>query len=160
MTNNTIQLTITEKEDIQDFFRYQLDKEAIFLAAFTSKDPSDEATYMEKYTNFLTDPTINLRTIKLNGEVVGSISKFLAEEDAEISYWIDKKYWGQGIATTALKSFLKFENIRPIFGRVAYDNIGSQKVLEKCGFLKIGIDVGFANGRQTVTEEYIYKLEK
>jgi RimJ/RimL family protein N-acetyltransferase len=48
-----------------------------------------------------------------------------------------QKFWGQGIATTALKELLKIEQVRPIYGRVAFDNYGSQKVLEKCGFVKI-----------------------
>ena len=53
--------------------------------------------------------------------------------------------------------------MRPILGRVAFDNFGSQKVLEKCGFIKIGSDKGFANARQTDRqtdiEEFIYKLD-
>ena len=80
------------------------------------------------------------------------------EKEAEITYWIDRKFWGQGIATAALQNFLKIEKIRPIFGRVAFDNYGSQKVLEKSGFIKIGKDKGFANARQEEIEEYIYKL--
>jgi ribosomal-protein-alanine N-acetyltransferase len=78
--------------------------------------------------------------------------------EAGITYWIDKKFWGQGIATTALKGLLKIEQTRPIYGRVAFDNYGSQKVLEKCGFIKIGKDKGFANARQTEIEEFIYRL--
>ena len=53
----------------------------------------------------------------------------------------------------------EIENNRPIFGRVAFDNFGSQKVLEKCNFLKIGTDKGFANARQAEIEEFIYKLD-
>ena len=41
----------------------------------------------------------------MNNEIVGSISKFVMEGDNEITYWIDKKYWGKGIATTALQNF-------------------------------------------------------
>ena len=99
-----------------------------------------------------------MRTIKLNNAIVGSISKFIMENDAEITYWIDRKFWKQGIASTAPKEFLQIELTRPIFGRVAFDNFGSQKVLEKCGFVKIGLDKGFANARQTEIEEFIYKL--
>ena len=61
--------------------------------------------------------------------------------------------------TTALKHFLAIENTRPIIGRVAFDNFGSQRVLEKCGFEKIGNDIGFANARQAEIEEFIYKLK-
>jgi RimJ/RimL family protein N-acetyltransferase len=158
MTNNNIILTKTKEDDLNAFFQFQLDQEATYLAAFTSKDPNDKTAYIEKYSKHLTDPTINMRTIKANDEIAGSIAKFVMENDAEITYWIDRKFWGQGTATTALKDFLKIEQVRPIYGRVAFDNYGSQKVLEKCGFVKIGKAKGFANARQAEIEEYIYKL--
>lgn len=124
------------------------------------KDPTDKSAYLNKYTKLLDDPTVNNQTILIDNIIVGSIAKFVMDGDAEITYWIDRKFWGQGIATKALKEFLSMETTRPIFGRVAFDNFGSQKVLEKCGFLKIGSDRGFANARQEEIEEFIYKLDK
>jgi ribosomal-protein-alanine N-acetyltransferase len=158
MTNIAITLSETTKEDLNVLFLFQLDEDANYLAAFTSKDPNDKAAYIEKYSKLLNDPTVNNRTIRVNGEIAGSIAKFVRENDAEITYWIDRKFWGQGIATNALKKFLEVEQTRPIYGRVAFDNYGSQRVLEKCGFVKIGKDTGFANARQTEIEEYIYRL--
>ncbi len=157
-TNNRITLTKTEKDDLNAFFQFQLDKEANYLAAFTAEDPTNKTAYLEKYTTFLTDPAINMQTIKVNNEIVGSVSKFVIENDAEITYWIDRRFWGQGIATTALKDFLEIEPTRPVYGRVACDNYRSQKVLEKCGFVKIGKGKGFANARQAEIEEYSYRL--
>ena len=158
MINIAITLSETTKEDLDVLFLFQLDEKANYLAAFTSKDPSDKAAYIEKYSKLLNDPTVNNRTIRANGEIAGSIAKFVRENDAEITYWIDRKFWGQGIATNALKKFLEVEPTRPIYGRVGFDNYGSQRVLEKCGFVKIGKDTGFANARQTEIEEYIYRL--
>lgn len=158
MKNEPIKLRQTEKSDLEHFFQFQLDKDANFLAAFTAKDPTDKDAYLKKYTKHLGDPTINMQTILVGETIAGSIAKFEIEGDAEITYWIDKNYWGKGIATTALKVFLTTEKMRPIFGRVAFDNLGSQKVLEKCDFVKIGTDKGFANARQTEIEEFIYKL--
>ena len=158
MANKYIQLTKTEKDDLQVLFQFQLDQEANYLAAFTAKDQNDIIAYIEKYTKFLGDSSINMQTIKVGDEIAGSVAKYVMENDAEITYWIDRKYWGQGIATSALKEFLNLEQTRPIYGRVAFDNYGSQKVLEKCGFIKTGMDKGFANARQTEIEEYIYKL--
>jgi ribosomal-protein-alanine N-acetyltransferase len=160
MINTDITLTKTEEADLNALFQFQLDGEANYLAAFTAKDPTDKAAYIAKYTPFLTNPTINNRTIQVNGEIVGSIAKFVMHGDAGITYWIDRKFWGQGIATTALTKFLKIEQTRPIYAGVAFDNYGSQKVLEKCGFVKTGTDKGFANARQAEIEEYIYKLEE
>lgn len=48
MTNNNITLTKTEKDDLNTLFQFQLDKEGIYLAAFTSKDPNDKDAYIEK----------------------------------------------------------------------------------------------------------------
>ncbi len=158
MQNKQVNFRKTEKPDLEFFFQFQLDKEAIYLAAFTSKDPTDKEAYFEKYTKFLDEPTINMQTILVDETIAGSIAKFEIEGDTEITYWIDRNFWGKGIATTALKKLLIIENTRPIFGRVAFDNFGSQKVLEKCGFVKIGTDKGFANARQTEIEEFIYKL--
>ena len=158
--NINITLAEVKKDDLNAFFQFQLDKEASYLAAFTAKDTNDETAYVERYTRYLTDPSIHMRTIMADGEIAGSISKYVIEEEAEITYWMDRKFWGKGIATAALSAFLQIEQSRPIYGRVAFDNFGSQRVLEKCGFIKIGTDKGFANARQTEIEEYIYKLSE
>lgn len=160
MTDNKpdIKLRLTEISDLDILFQFQMDKEGGYLAAFMPKDPTDKFAYLEKYTKLLADPTVNNQTIILDNIVVGSIAKFVMHGDNEITYWLNRKFWGQGIATKALLEFLVIETNRPIFGRVAFDNFGSQKVLTKCGFVKVGTDKGFANARQKEIEEYIYKL--
>ena len=120
MINNHITLTETVIDDLNAFFKFQLDKEANYLAAFTPKNQNDKTAYLEKYTRHLADPTINMRTIRVNEVTAGSIAKFIMENKAEITYWIDRKFWGQGIASTALNEFLKIE--QTIYGRVAFDN--------------------------------------
>ena len=159
MINHIITLTQTKQEELNIFFQFQLDKEANHLAAFTSKNPYDKTAYIEKYSKHLADPTINMQTIKVDDVISGSIAKFMTEGDAEITYWIDKKHWGKGVATTAVSLFLTFETTRPVYARTAFDNIGSQKVLEKAGFIKVGTDKGFANARGKEIEEFIYKLK-
>ena len=153
-----IQLRPTTHSDLEHLFLFQLDEEGCHLAAFMPKDYNDRDAYMKKYHKLLADENINNQTILVDGVIAGSVAKFIMEGDAEITYWINKPYWGQGVATTALRQFLTIENTRPIFGRVAFDNIGSQRVLEKCGFVKIATDHGFASARAAEIEEYVYKL--
>lgn len=155
-----LKLRQTRIEDLYILFQFQLDEEANYLAAFIPKDPTDKSAYLSKHTKLLNDPTINYLTITVNDNIVGSIVKFEMEGEAEITYWIDKEYWGQGIATKALREFLTVETKRPICGRVAFDNVGSQKVLEKCGFVKAAKERSYANVRRTEIEEFIYKLTK
>lgn len=119
------------------------------------KDPTDKAAYL---TKLLSDPTVNNQTIVIDNIIVGGIAKFILEGDTEITYWIDRKFWGQGVATKALNNFLDIETTRAIFGRVAFDNFGSQKVLEKCGFVKIGSEKAFANARQKLKNIFINLL--
>lgn len=159
MNSPRLILTKTTADDLNTLFEFQRDPKGIFLAAFTPGNPDDKAGYLSRYGNFLKDPSIIMMTIWLDEKIVGSISRYVMEGDHEITYWIDTAHWGKGIATTALKMFLEIDTIRPIHGRVVIDNFGSQKVLEYNGFVRIGKDSGFANGRQTEVEEYIYKLE-
>lgn len=154
-----IKLRPTVVNDLETLFKIQLNEEANYQAAFTSKDSQNKEAYIAKYTRLLSDPTVNNQTILVGTVIAGSIAKFVMEGDAEITYWIDKSFWGKGIATAALKDFLKIEETRPIFGRVAFDNIGSQRVLEHCGFIRTGTDRGFANARQMEIEEFIYRLD-
>ena len=155
---NQINLRKTLAADLNFFFQFQLDKDGQYMAAFMPVDPTDRNAYLAKHSKFLNDPAITTRTILVDNEIAGSVAKFVMEGKAEITYWIDKRFWGQGVASTAVKDFLNIETTRPIFGRVAFDNYGSQKVLEKCGFVKIGTDKGFANAQQAEIEEFIYKL--
>ena len=160
MLESKLYLRFTTEEDLEELFLFQLDTEANYLAAFTPKQPLDLEAYLAKYRPFLDDPTINNQTILLDGEIVGSIAKFEIEGEAEITYWIDRQMWGKGIGADALRQFLELEQSRPLHARVAFDNIGSQKVLEKNGFLRMGTDTGYANARGKEIEEYIYRLEK
>jgi RimJ/RimL family protein N-acetyltransferase len=92
----------------------------------------------------------------VNGHVAGHVASFIMFGDLEVTYWIDRAFWGQGVATRALMDFL--ENVqkkRPIHGRAAKDNLGSIRVLEKCGFKYIDEDKGFANARGQEIPEVI-----
>lgn len=62
---------------------------------------------------------------------------------AEVGYWIGEPYWGEGIATKALKLLIKhgFEalKLKRLIAFVMAYNIPSMKVLEKNGFVQEGI---------------------
>lgn len=98
---------------------------------------------MDKCAKLLADPTVNNQTIPLDNVIVGSVAKFMVQGDAEITFWIDRAFWGRGIATQAPRMFLAIDPNRPLFGRVAFDNYGPQRVLQKCGFEQTGTDIGF-----------------
>ena len=154
-----IKLDKTTKENLDTLFVFQTNKDGVMMAAFTSENPSDKVAYMKKWTAIVDNPEIMMQTIRLENTIVGSVIHFDMMNETNVSYWIDQEFWGKGIATKALNEFIKSSNKRPLYGRVAYDNFGSQKVLEKCGFKSIGKEKEFANARKKEIEEFVYILD-
>ena len=161
----SIILRDTRETDLQTFFEYQLDPIANRMAAFTAKDPTDRDAYMAKWTKNLADPTIIQKTIMRDGQIVGTVASFLAPwtpapHQRHVTYWIDRKHWGKGIATAALQLFLRDPQLqeRPLYASAARDNLGSIRVLEKCGFAITGYEKAFANGRGEEIEEVMLIL--
>jgi RimJ/RimL family protein N-acetyltransferase len=147
-----------EESDLTIFFEQQLDPEANHMAAFTSKDPADSNAFAEKWIKILGDDTINIKTIVYKGKVAGNIMSHRWFGKPEVSYWIGKEYWGRGVATSALLTFLDQLQVRPLYARVAKDNIASLRVLEKCGFTITGYEKSFANARGKEIEEAILEI--
>ena len=148
-----------DNADLPIFFEYQLDWEANQMAAFTAKDPTDQEAFTAHWQRILADTTVIIKTIISSEQVVGSVLSYEDQGKPEVSYWLGKAYWGKGIATWALKEFLVHHNrTRPIYARVAKDNLGSHRVLEKCGFTVIDETRGFANARGEEIEELLLEL--
>ena len=155
-----IELREIEEADLPIFFEQQLDPKAIHMAAFTSKDPSDRDAFMAHWAKIMADATITIRTIMVGDQIVGNIAQHSWFGKPEVSYWIGREFWGLGIATQALRTFLEIISVRPLFAYTAADNIGSAKVLEKCGFKLQGSKRGFANARGKEIEESIFMLDE
>ena len=132
------------------------------MAAFTAKEPEDRDAFMAHWTKILGDETITIKTILFDGNVAGSVLSYEDEEfgKPEVSYWIGKPFWGKSVATRALAAFLLYFKVRPLYARAVKDNIASLRVLEKCGFTRIGEGKGFANARGEVVEEFILRLDQ
>lgn len=154
-----ITLRKTHINDLPLLFEFQRDEEANYMAAFGAKDPADRDAFMQKWNRIVNDKSVTMKTILYDNQVAGSVLSHSAFGVPEVSYWIDKKFWGKGIATNALGEFLKTFTTRPVFARVVWDNKGSIRVLEKCGFEYNETETGFANARGKEVEEFIYKLE-
>jgi RimJ/RimL family protein N-acetyltransferase len=158
---NDILLRDVIESDLPIFFEHQLDPDANYMAAFTARDPTDRDAFMAHWARILGDETITIKTILFNGHVAGSVASYKDEEfgKLEITYWIGRQYWGQGVATRALSTFVDQVPVRPLYGRAAKDNIASLRVLEKCGFAICGEGKGFAYARGKEVEECILRLE-
>ncbi len=145
--------------DLDVIFEFECDPESIQMAAFTSEDPTDHDGFMAHWTKIRASPIVTIRCIVRGEEVLGSVISFEVEGDPEITYWIGRQYWGQGVATEALRLFLEtVDTRRPMRARCAKDNVASLRVLEKCGFKVVAEARGFANARGTEIDELELEL--
>ena len=153
-----VQLRNVLPSDLDVLFLHQADELANRMAAFTADDPSDKIAFQRHWEQNLSDTNNRIRTIVWRGEVAGYVSSFELLGKPSIAYWVGRDFWGRGIATAAVKQFLHIVPERPLFARVAADNLGSIRVLEKCGFVRAGTERSYATGRRSEIDELIFRL--
>lgn len=120
-------------DDLATFFEHQSDPEANRMANFP---PRDRATFMAHWARILVGPGTE-RTVEVDGAVAGNVVSWVHDDERDVGYWIGREHWGAGVATAALGAFLTIVEERPLFAHVAEHNVGSIRVLEKCGFVAV-----------------------
>ncbi|MCE6996306.1 GNAT family N-acetyltransferase [Saccharothrix sp. S26] len=149
-----------EDADLDALFEHMRDPESVRMAAFTAKDPDDREAFDAHLARVRAAPDTTLRAVAVDGRFVGTISSFVMDGDTEITYWIDRAVWGQGVAGRALALFLDALRVRPLHARAASDNLRSLAVLRKAGFAVVGTEVSYASARDAEVEETILRLDR
>jgi RimJ/RimL family protein N-acetyltransferase len=126
-----VQLRDVEAQDLALFFEHQRDPVAVEMVAFNSRD---RPAFDQHWAKLLADDSLLKKAIIVDGQVAGNIGSWTAEGKREVGYWIDRAFWGRGVATAALSAFLCLEQTRPLYAGVAKHNVASLRVLQKCGF--------------------------
>ncbi|NLF03673.1 MAG: GNAT family N-acetyltransferase [Actinomycetales bacterium] len=147
-----------DETDLVTLFEIQLDPAAQRMAAFTDATAHDRDAYLAKHRRILANNAIVSRAVVLDGDVVGSAAVFPIEGELELTYWIHRDWWGRGVASAAVAALLAEVPTRPLHARVARDNLGSVRVLERTGFVLVGTEDSFAPARQEVITELLYTL--
>lgn len=149
-----------EDDDLGVLFAHWTDPESNRMAAFTAVDPHDRVAFDERWRRFRESDGIIARAIEVDGIVVGSIGSWDNDGKREVTYWLGREHWGRGLATRALAEFVAdVDRTRPLHAATAHDNVGSQRVLEKCGFRRVGAGRSFANARGEEVDEVLFRLD-
>ncbi len=122
------------EDDLPVLFEQQRDPEAVRVAAYPSREWQPFVLHWR--TRVIGDPEVKKRIIVVDGLVAGHVLSWHESEERLVGYWLGRAHWGRGVATMALREFLKHETLRPLHARVAAHNVGSIRVLEKCGFVR------------------------
>ncbi|MER3420569.1 MAG: N-acetyltransferase [Chloroflexota bacterium] len=123
------------------------------LASFDAATPlrSSFKEFLASYTDDLRYPS-PFRCVfaieDLDGHHIGNVMYYNIDDrrnEAELGITIgDKRYWGQGYGTDAVKTFLRYifthTNLRRIYLNTLDWNVRAQRAFQKAGFVPIGIN--------------------
>ncbi|RNL77727.1 GNAT family N-acetyltransferase [Nocardioides marmorisolisilvae] len=126
-----VSLRPVEDADLEVFFEHQADPQGVAMAAFPARDREQ---FDAHWARLRADPTLVTRTILADGQVAGNIGSWPEDGQQFLGYWIGREWWGLGVATQALALLAGEVPTRPLCAHVAVHNLGSIRVLEKCGF--------------------------
>lgn len=157
---SAVRLRPATPADLSTLFGFQSDPESNDMAG---TKPRTWEVFNELWHRIFTDPAVNPRVIEIDGdhgpEIVGSVSRFQAEGNNCVGYWIGRRYWGKGIASRALALFLIEDTTRPLHATAASANAPSRHILEKSGFRFLGTRMGEETDRFIAREIADYVMD-
>lgn len=137
-----------EPMDIDALLRFETYNREWFESHIDARDPSfyslqGVAEHIDGYLSGFAAGTWHPFVIEdSSGAIVGraNLKNINSPKgSAEVGYRIDQRFCGQGLATLALKHLIQEAqthwNLTHVFAHVYEANIGSKKVLSRCGFL-------------------------
>ncbi|KAG0580786.1 hypothetical protein KC19_4G199100 [Ceratodon purpureus] len=135
----------------------------------TATTPNDTIRSEEDLEHYFATTIANhpwYRLICVNGVPAGAVYLTMGSGAhavrGDLSYILAKEHWGKGVVTVAAKmaveaGFKEFHLAR-IQAYTLTHNIGSQRVLGKCGFQREGLLRNFVKIRGTVVSVFVYAI--
>jgi len=136
------------EDDLDVLFEQQREPEAVAMAVFPARE---REAFDAHWRRILADEALVAFVIDVDGEVAGNVVSWEQDGRRLVGYWLGREYWGRGLATAALAELVQQLEARPLHAWVAATNGGSIRVLEKCGFVRVG-------EHTSDVEEYLYEL--
>ncbi|GAB2294832.1 hypothetical protein Dimus_029025 [Dionaea muscipula] len=164
MDSSKVSLRGFTLSDVDDFLKYAGDDR---VARYLTWDP---ITSKEEALSFLREivlPHPWRHSICLDDRSIGYISIRPGQGHdrfkADLGYAVAVDHWGRGICTTALKmalsrAFKDLPYLVRIEAVVECENMGSQRVLEKVGFLNEGLLRKYEYCKGEVRDFYMYSF--
>ncbi|KAF7847506.1 hypothetical protein BT93_L2891 [Corymbia citriodora subsp. variegata] len=153
-----------ELSDAGDFLSWAGDDRVTRYLRWDSV-PSLEAA--ESYLRDVAIPHPWRRSICLGSRSIGYVSVRPGSGDercrAHVGYAVGAEFWGRGFATAALRMaahrvFDEMPDLVRLEAFVEVENKGSQRVLEKVGFVKEGLLRKYGICKGEVRDMYVYSL--
>ncbi|GAA0178608.1 GNAT family N-acetyltransferase [Clostridium sediminicola] len=124
--------------------------------------------WVEKQYSLATRESVRIMlavTLKTNGKIIGMVgigNKEEVDNEIEIAYFISEKHSNKGYISEATKAMVKWAfsslNMDYLIAIVELDNFPSQRVVEKCGFIKIETKMILNSGETEEKPFFYYRL--
>ena len=154
-TDEGVWLRPVQPGDLHSMYDMQLDPESNRMAV---TNPRTREAFDAHWAKVLADPATIPRVVLVGETLVGTISCFPMDGEDHVGYWIDRAYWGMGIASRALCLLLREVTKRPLVATAATSNGASLRVLQKCGFVVEEVRLSPATDRYPACEEAVLVL--
>ncbi len=140
-------LTPLSMADIDDHYRWEHDRELLYLDGMAFKPKAIEQLRSEFESAFKSENSVWLSIVTSDsGKLIGVIMLFKIDKTERKAFWgikLDKAYWRQGFGTEAAELLLRYAfedlHLRRLRSGTHSGNIASRKLQEKLGFVREGI---------------------
>ena len=147
LTTERLTLRRIQMSDLSDVNEYTSDPE---VPKYLMWHPHQTIEYTRAYLRYVTKLYRKGKFydwgIYLDNKMIGTVgftSINVANNSAEIGYVLNRKYWGKGIVSEAVKEIIKFGfsvlSLNRIEAVFLPENEGSRRVLVKCGLKSEGV---------------------
>ena len=167
---STLRITLRKitANDLSDMYEYSKDP---LLTKYLLWYPHPDITYTSKYLSYVEKQyKKNLYYdfgIEYEGKLIGTcgFSSFDLENDSgEIGYVLSRKYWGQGLASEAVRRVLKFGfeelGLNRIYARIMAGNEKSEALAQGCGMRPEGYFKEAVKAKGEYRDISIYAITK
>jgi ribosomal-protein-alanine N-acetyltransferase len=139
-----LQLRPVVLEDEEELFRLWSDPDVVRYTSQTALLREQVNQMVGRWMHYGDEPGHGAWIVLAEGRVAGyAFLRYLLETaDTELGYGLDKSFWGQGYMTEAARALIdwSFAAGRTRIVAVAMpENVGSWRVMEKCGMTYEGI---------------------
>jgi RimJ/RimL family protein N-acetyltransferase len=153
-------------DDAEPWARYVCLPESMVHTSSTARDADDLKPIIERILAAGADSPIRFVLRRPGeGEIVATVGFHTVSSlngTAEITYDVAPAHWGQGIATAACRAATRWgfeaRGWHRIQATTVLANIGSQRVLERCGYRREGLVRNFRIVRGRPADYFMYSV--
>jgi RimJ/RimL family protein N-acetyltransferase len=134
-------------DDAPDVFAYAKEPEVLHYTTGTTPCRLEETQDFLEGAVAASDGRMWAIRLRDRAPVIGAIEfSLLSPDTGSVHYVLGKPHWGQGLMTEAVDgvcgwAFETLPSLLEIKTTVVEENVGSARVLEKCGFARVGTTV-------------------